>query len=641
LAFQVGEDTAEFRNGANPYTLEVYNTYTDASNYERGVFKWDTDELILGTEALGTGSSRQLRLDGGTQVRFSVNGVDQARFVGGEFHPVTSGVNNGRGSNPWDITISNEFHSYNLYTDASNYERSFQRWVSNAYRIGVESLGSGSSRFLEIWAAGSVNLACDANQNISYKKFIPSATSTIDLGRTDLRWLNAYIDNIYSYNTYTDASNYERGVFKWDTNELVIGTESLGTGTDRALRFLVNGIDYGGITINGRWQLGAGAGNSADVNIGGANILHFKDSATAFIDTGVSSALQLRPQGVVAMRLNTDQSIDVYERMTIFGTNVASSSTIPPFSITKTYNQTATAGSTDLLINRTETALGSGDHYLIDAQVGGTSAFSVDNAGTIYSASGLYDSDAATIQFKYSGAAKLQINSTAVTIRGNFLRFHDSGGTNLTNLVPLANSLEQRNSTNPQEFLLSNTYTNGSNYERGALKWDTNRFTIATEELGTGVARDIALEPGTGTVEVFSTTTTSYLAIGTTNTGRGASNGLTVGYNESVGGVIQVREAESLTFGTSDSTRWRITAGGDFQPVTDGSFDIGQSSLRVLDYFGTNGDFSGDVTVSGAINQQTSSAADPTIPQRTQQQRNLPTMAIGASTKTQPVAISI
>jgi hypothetical protein len=141
----------------------------------------------------------------------------------------------------------------------------------------------------------------------------------------------------------------------------------------------VNGTDYGGITINGRWQLGAGAGNSADVNIGGANILHFKDSATAFIDTGVSSPLQLRPQGVVAMRLNTDQSIDVYERMTIFGTNVASSGTIPPFSITKTYNQTATAGSTDLLINRTETALGSGTHYFADFQVGGTSVFSVDN----------------------------------------------------------------------------------------------------------------------------------------------------------------------------------------------------------------------------------------------------------------------
>lgn len=51
-------------------------------------------------------------------------------------------------------------------------------------------------------------------------------------------------------------------------------------------------------------------------------------------------------------------------------------------SITPTYNQTSgTAANTDLLINRTQTAVGSGAQYLIDAQVGGVSKFSVTNAG--------------------------------------------------------------------------------------------------------------------------------------------------------------------------------------------------------------------------------------------------------------------
>ena len=40
-----------------------------------------------------------------------------------------------------------------------------------------------------------------------------------------------------------------------------------------------------------------------------------------------------------------------------------------------------TAGGTDILVNRTETAVGSGDQNLIDLQVGGTSKFKVDNAG--------------------------------------------------------------------------------------------------------------------------------------------------------------------------------------------------------------------------------------------------------------------
>lgn len=53
--------------------------------------------------------------------------------------------------------------------------------------------------------------------------------------------------------------------------------------------------------------------------------------------------------------------------------------------ITPTYNQTSTAGSTDLLINRVSTALGSGSHYLIDAQVSNVSKFSVTNAGKIIS----------------------------------------------------------------------------------------------------------------------------------------------------------------------------------------------------------------------------------------------------------------
>ncbi|MFA5932017.1 MAG: tail fiber domain-containing protein [Candidatus Paceibacterota bacterium] len=53
-------------------------------------------------------------------------------------------------------------------------------------------------------------------------------------------------------------------------------------------------------------------------------------------------------------------------------------------SIIPTYNQVAsTAANTDLLINRTETAVGSGAQLLIDAQVGSVSKFSVTNTGVV------------------------------------------------------------------------------------------------------------------------------------------------------------------------------------------------------------------------------------------------------------------
>lgn len=71
------------------------------------------------------------------------------------------------------------------------------------------------------------------------------------------------------------------------------------------------------------------------------------------------------------------------------------------FALTPSYNQASgTASNTDLLINRTETAVGSGAQYMIDAQVGGTSRFNVDNVGRVVARSYMVQLTAdATIQF--------------------------------------------------------------------------------------------------------------------------------------------------------------------------------------------------------------------------------------------------
>jgi hypothetical protein len=65
------------------------------------------------------------------------------------------------------------------------------------------------------------------------------------------------------------------------------------------------------------------------------------------------------------------------------GTNVNSNGVPIRFNLATTYNQTGTAGSTDIQINRTETALGSGAHNFADFQVGGSSRFSVSNTGNL------------------------------------------------------------------------------------------------------------------------------------------------------------------------------------------------------------------------------------------------------------------
>lgn len=65
-------------------------------------------------------------------------------------------------------------------------------------------------------------------------------------------------------------------------------------------------------------------------------------------------------------------------------TSTATSGTVTSVSIARTYNQASgTAANTDLLINRTETAVGSGSQLLLDTQVGGSSKFAINNKGAI------------------------------------------------------------------------------------------------------------------------------------------------------------------------------------------------------------------------------------------------------------------
>ena len=53
------------RNSTNAQTFNIYNTYTDASNYERGFMKWNSNVLEIGTEAAGTGTARVWKIVGG------------------------------------------------------------------------------------------------------------------------------------------------------------------------------------------------------------------------------------------------------------------------------------------------------------------------------------------------------------------------------------------------------------------------------------------------------------------------------------------------------------------------------------------------------------------------------------------------
>ncbi len=61
--YRGGAGIFEQRNGANSQEYRLFNTYTNSTNYERGVLKWASNVLVVGTEADGTGTRREITLD--------------------------------------------------------------------------------------------------------------------------------------------------------------------------------------------------------------------------------------------------------------------------------------------------------------------------------------------------------------------------------------------------------------------------------------------------------------------------------------------------------------------------------------------------------------------------------------------------
>lgn len=110
------------------------------------------------------------------------------------------------------------------------------------------------------------------------------------------------------YNTFTDASNYERGVFDWTTtaNQLTIGTASAGTGSARAMAFRTSGVDRWFISTAGAFS---NSGNSAgaSLSISGASstvpsIIPNRNSTTTGIGAQASGNMSAIVGGVENQR---------------------------------------------------------------------------------------------------------------------------------------------------------------------------------------------------------------------------------------------------------------------------------------------------------------------------------------------------
>jgi hypothetical protein len=148
------------RNGTNAQTFNLYNTYTDASNYERGFMKWNSNTLQIGTEAAGTGATRNLVIRGGAnpssqgQILISTALTTIAYELGIAASPATSV--RAALQTPADNVLS-------LRGISGGVGGSFELWemtapaapTANRVRIYAEDDGTGKTRLMARFATGA------------------------------------------------------------------------------------------------------------------------------------------------------------------------------------------------------------------------------------------------------------------------------------------------------------------------------------------------------------------------------------------------------------------------------------------------------------------------------------------------------
>ena len=304
---------------------------------------------------------------GGLQI--AAQGANQSTLGSGQIHFLTPTGNSAGSSTDATLalrlTITQAGSLWNsqslLFGNTSAAPYAYITATSNGVSIENSSGGTTNGRTIFLVNANE-RARMDANGLWGFMTNSPTHTLTLASTTTGLAL----------YNTADQTTNYERARLYWSSNTLTLSTELGGTGSARGMQFIVVGSGSNGVLSLTRaslptmqWSWGSNASTSG-----------------------------------------------TYVNFT--GTNSGTSGTISVLSITPTYNQAAaTTANTDFLINRTETAVGSGTQLMIDAQVGGVSKFSVDNTGKITSAVNTIQLSSASIV--RSGAHALTLSTSGTT----------------------------------------------------------------------------------------------------------------------------------------------------------------------------------------------------------------------------------
>ena len=167
-------NTLAQRNGTASQTYRLYNTYTDASNYEMGTLRWFSNRLELTTIQAGTGTGRNIWL---YPVEYIAGGNNTGLLIYNAFNSVIPTISIWGGSGASDYLVFNtsslDFYpsgsgSWSIGRTALPFKNLFLRDymemtemtapaapAANQVRIYAEDNGAGKTRLMARFATGA------------------------------------------------------------------------------------------------------------------------------------------------------------------------------------------------------------------------------------------------------------------------------------------------------------------------------------------------------------------------------------------------------------------------------------------------------------------------------------------------------
>lgn len=451
-----GANLLEQRNSTNAQLFRVYNTYTDASNYELGGFGWNTNVLEVGTFQLGTGTARSLQ--------FVIGGTSVVKFS-------TAGHLLWNTDNTLDVGATGATRPRTGYFGTSVVSPSFVGTLTGAASLNLLLTGGTLTGDL---------LFTDATYDIG--KTGATRPRDIFLSRNlTIGGTTALGGNVVSDLLFTDAT-YDIG--------------KTGATRPRDI-FLSRNLTIGGTTSFG--------GNVVSNVLFTDNTYDIGATGATRPRTGYFGTSIVTPLVTIAAAANANG-------LALTGYSLTSANTQSMFDLAGTWNTSGAPTALKLTITDTASA---NSAFLMSLIRGSTSEFRVSGKHATIASASVWESEQSTLGIlagsniilrnstTWGGtsltSAPGRLDSSGITFASTSLFAWTSsgnpGGTvDLSLYRDAANVLALRNSTNRQEFRLYNTFTDASNYERGGLSWSAivnDYLALFTKAAGTGSARNI------------------------------------------------------------------------------------------------------------------------------------------------------